>query len=128
MTSNEYALDVLTFSESQSNQNSRPLFKRTTLNKSDDPNQEIPSESLQTIPLAQVEEVLTYSNFPFSNKSQLSIQGTQEDLDKLFALDKSNVPKTIQVILFTKFTSLWRAVIRSLYEFFYWVKRLELME
>lgn len=97
MTSNEYAPDILAFSESQSNQNGRSLFKRTTITKGD-PNQEAPFDSLQTIPHAQVEEVLTYSNFPFSNKSQLSIQGTQEDLDKLFALDKSNVQKTIQVI------------------------------
>ena len=97
MTSNEYAPDILAFSESQSNQNGRSLFKRTTITKGD-PNQEAPFDSLQTIPHAQVEEVLTYSNFPFSNKSQLSIQGTQEDLDKLFALDKSNAQKTIQVI------------------------------
>jgi len=96
MTTNEHGLDILTFSESHNNQNSKNLFKRTTLTKPG-AHDENPGESLQTIPMVQVEEVLTYSNFPFSNKSQLSIQGTQEDLDKIFSLDKSNVHRTMQI-------------------------------
>ena len=98
MTTNEYALDILTFSESHANQDSKPTFKRTAITKPD-ANEANPGESLQTIPVVQVEEVLTYSNFPF-NKSQPSIQGTQEDLDKLFSMEKSNVPRTIQVPFF----------------------------